>query len=261
MSSRENPFPGMNPFLERSWPDVHLALIAQILEELGESLPEDMYARVEQHVDVLGGQTKGYRPDVAVLEEGWKSGLPPVWSATAPSATLAVDEPPHRWVEIRSDDGQLVTVIEVLSPANKKGPHQAAYQEKRRDYVASGVNVVEIDLLRDGPVTVDVAGCEYAWKKSGLGEHYLICASRAVRPGRREVYVCPLRQRLPVIRIPLRGGDPDVPLDIQKLVNHCHTSGRYWKLDYSAPLQPPLNAEDAAWARQIAADAGLLAPG
>ncbi len=254
----------MNPFMERTWPDVHLSLIAAIRAELGEELPEDLSAKGEQQVDVLGGDTPRYRPDVAVVEDGWKSGLPPVWRPGAETGAVAVDEPllveadepPHRWIEIRTDEGRLITVIEVLSPANKKH-HRADYVAKRADYVSAGVNVVEIDLLRGGPVTVDVEGWDYRRKKPGLGEHYLVCASRAVKPGRREIYPCPLRERLPVIRIPLRATDPDVPLDIQKLINHCYTSGRYWKLDYSQPLEPPLFAEDAQWVADVLGAAGL----
>ena len=244
--------------MERTWPDVHLALIAAIRTELGVELPDDLSAKGEQQVDVLGGDAPRYRPDVAVIEERWKSGLPPVWHPEAEIGSLAVDEPlliesdepPHRWVEIRTDEGRLITVIEVLSPANKRH-RRAEYVAKRADYVAAGVNVVEIDLLRSGPVTVDVEGWDYRRQKPGLGEHYLICASRAVKPGRREIYPCPLRERLPVIRIPLRFTDPDVPLDIQKLVNHCYTSGRYWKADHTLPLDPPLSADDAAWVAGI----------
>ncbi len=258
MTSQDNPFPGMNPFMERTWPDVHVRLIALILDELGFGLPVDLTAQGEQQVDVLGGEALRYRPDVAVVEESWKSGLPPVWRPGSEAGAVVVDEPllietdepPHRWVEIRTDEGRLITVIEVLSPANKRH-RRAAYQAKRADYVSAGVNVVEIDLLRGGPVTVDVEGWDYRSRQPGLGEHYLICASRAVRPGRREIYPCPLRERLPVIRIPLRATDPDVPLDIQKLVNHCYTSGRYWKLDYRQPLEPPLSSEDAAWVGEL----------
>ena len=250
--------------MERTWPDVHVRLIYQILEELGMELPEDLVAKGEQQVDVFGGGSEKYRPDVTVLADSWKEGLPPVWTPQAADRRLVVteplvvdaSEPPHRWVEIRSDAGQLITVIEVLSPANK-GHHRDAYRAKRADYVSAGVNVVEIDLLRTGPVTVDVDGFDYQRKSPGLGEHYLICASRGGRPGRREIYPCPLRDRLPVIRIPLRMTDPDVPLDIQKLVNHCYTSGRYWKLDYSSPMVPPLKEEDGAWVEGTLHEAGL----
>lgn len=38
---RTNPFPGMNPFLERHWSDVHTKLIAYIADALAEQLPPE----------------------------------------------------------------------------------------------------------------------------------------------------------------------------------------------------------------------------
>ena len=48
-----NPFPGMNPFMEQTWPDVHLSLIGFVREALGVELPEDLVAKAEQQVDVI----------------------------------------------------------------------------------------------------------------------------------------------------------------------------------------------------------------
>lgn len=253
----------MNPFMEQTWPDVHLALIAYIREFLGTELPDDLQAKGELRVDVLGGGNGSYRPDVAILsEDRWKHGLPPVWTPDPAGQALVVTEPElleveeikHRWVEIRSDQGQLITVIEVLSPVNKTRQREA-YATKRDDYLSAGVNVVEIDLLRQGRLTVNIEGTGH--EQRGKGEEYAICVTRAAFPARREFYACPLRQRLAVIRVPLRLTDPDVPLDIQSLVNRCYESGRYWKLDYLRPLSPPLAAEDEEWANECLKAAGL----
>ena len=268
--SRTNPFPGMNPFMEQTWPDVHLALIGFIREALGSELPDELLAKAEVQVDVMtrpDGKGRTTRPDLTIVEttESWQRGLPPVWKpesdggvvAVAEPELLVVEEPPHRWVEVHSDAGELVTVIEVLSPANK-GTHREAYRLKRREYVGAGVNFVEIDLLRGGGQIVDVNEETYRQRYAPLGEHYAVCASRRIMPGRREMYPCPLRQRLPAIRIPLRATDPDVPLDLQAMVDRCYTSGRYWKLDYTRPLTPPLGAEDAAWVAGRLKEAGLV---
>jgi len=263
--NKQNPFPGMNPFMERTWPDVHLRLIGYILDSLGSELPDDLQAKGELRVDVLGGGNGSYRPDVAILsEDRWKHGLPPVWTPDPAAQALIVTEPElleveevkHRWVEILSDQGQLITVIEVISPVNKTRQREA-YAAKRNDYLSAGVNVVEIDLLRQGRLTVNIEGTGHA--QHGKGEGYAVCVTRAAFPARREFYACPLRQRLPVIRVPLRLTDPDVPLDIQALVNRCHETGRYWKLDYQSPLSPPLSAEDQAWAQDCLKTAGLAA--
>jgi len=50
--SKENPFPGMNPYLEQSWQDVHTRLIAAISNTLGETLPDGLVARAEEAVAV-----------------------------------------------------------------------------------------------------------------------------------------------------------------------------------------------------------------
>lgn len=142
-----------------------------------------------------------------------------------------------------------MTVIEVLSPTNK-GAHRRAYIHKRREYMASGVNIVEIDLLRDGNPTVNVGGTLWRESFAKHGDYYLHCVTRATDPDQREVYPCPLRQRLPVIRIPLRETDMDVPLDLQFLINDCYANGPYWRMDGIGKLDPPLSAEDAAWAAE-----------
>jgi hypothetical protein len=186
----------MNPFLEQRWQSVHLRLIAVMLEELNLKLPEDLAVDGEVRIDASG--TKQYLPDIAILEDpvdSWKSGLAPVWSpeTTDPATTvtapviLPIDAPRERWIEIRTDSGTLVTVIELLSPTNKTHG-RTAYQNKRRDYTDAGVNVVEIDLLRGGELTVDVEGTGYGPLIAGKGEHYVVCVRRAARPMQREVY-------------------------------------------------------------------------
>jgi len=264
-----NPFPGMNPFLEKSWEDVHATLLTYIRDALSPALPEDLTSKSEMRVSVID-QAEGvshYRADIAILEDpvdSWKSGLAPVWSpettdpatiVTAP-VILHIDAPRERWIEIRSDSGTLVTVIELLSPTHKTHG-RAAYQNKRRDYSDAGVNVVEIDLLRSGELTVDVEATGYGPLIAGKGEHYVVCVRRAARPMQREVYPIPLRERLPVIRVPLRVTDHDVTLDLQKLVNHCYSTGRYWKLDYQRPLYPPPAPGDQAWMSQLTGTATL----
>ena len=268
--SRTNPFPGMNPFMERTWPDARLAITAYALESLGIVLPDDLRASIEEQANARtshGASPRKTRPDIAIVEttDRWKRGLPPVWTppsgegalvATEPEL-LTVEEPPERWIGVRTASGELITVIEVLSPANKT-THREAYRTKRANYVASGVNVVEIDLLRSGLPTVDVNDESRRERYVPLGEHYLICASRPIFPDRREVYPCKLRERLLVIRIPLRLTDPDVPLDLQALVDRCYTTGRYWMLDYKRPPDPPFGEDAAGWVASRLREAGLI---
>jgi hypothetical protein len=41
----KSPFPGMDPYLERHWPDVHSALVMSARGVLNELLPPDLVAR------------------------------------------------------------------------------------------------------------------------------------------------------------------------------------------------------------------------
>src|SRR6185437_1873140 len=47
-----SPFPGMDPYLERSWGDVHTRLVASSSTALNRLLPEDLIARVEERVAI-----------------------------------------------------------------------------------------------------------------------------------------------------------------------------------------------------------------
>ena len=65
----------------------------------------------------------------------------------------------QRFVEVRevSRGSRLITVIEVLSPSNKRpGEGQEQYLRKQQELRDAGVNLVEIALLRDGDWVVAV---------------------------------------------------------------------------------------------------------
>ena len=88
-----NPFPGMNPFLEGSWPDVHTALIGFIREVLADELPMDLSARAEEEVTVGSEGEESltrYRADVAVSAV-WPAELPEVWQPSSESAIAVAD--------------------------------------------------------------------------------------------------------------------------------------------------------------------------
>jgi len=57
----------------------------------------------------------------------------------------------QRYVEIQdARGGQTVTVIELLSPSNKRGRGMDEYVRKRSELFSADVHVVEIDLVRMG---------------------------------------------------------------------------------------------------------------
>lgn len=263
MPMPSNPFPGMNPFLQTSWSDVHTKLIAAIGNVLSEELPSDLSARAEERVTVAGTRQE-FRPDLVVVEP-WRSGFPPIWApddTNAPPETVTepiivmMEPQTERWLEIRDVQGRLVTVLEVLSPANKSEQGAPEYRRKQQDFLAAGVNMVEIDLVRGGQHVLAVALNAFA-RPPGAG--HLICVTRrqSGRASRCEVYPCPLREPLPVIRVPLRAGDPDAPLALQPLIDQCYRSGRYWLVDHQRELDPRLSPEDTAWVDERLKAAGL----
>lgn len=261
MTTRDNPFPGMDPWMEATWSDVHLSLISHIRDTIGEALPPDLRVRSEQQISI-GDEGEKRRPDVAVVES-WKHGIPPQWTPepatgdvlTANPEIVLVDDEVLRWIEIRDRNGRLVTVIEVLSPTNK-GWDQENYLVRQRTYLQSHVNLVEIDLLRGGRHTVALPAENV--RPPGDSARGIVCVMRDAKPTRREVYYLPLRERLPAIRIPLRITDADVVLDLQPLIDRCYRTGGYWQTDYSRPPEPPLNEADAAWARERLQQAALV---
>ena len=66
----KSPFPGMDPYLERHWGDVHASLIIYAKEALQPGLPADLVARAEERVFVetdLGARRR-FVPDVHIAK-------------------------------------------------------------------------------------------------------------------------------------------------------------------------------------------------
>jgi hypothetical protein len=172
-----------------------------------------------------------------------------------------------RFVEIRDAERghKLVTLIEIVSPSNKRpGPDRRAYETKQQDVLASDANLIELDLLRHGrrllPYPDLVAAVEM------LDADYLVLLNRsALRQGNwmdYTLYPIRLPESLPCIPIPLAGQDPDVLLDLQVAVNRVYREGPYMRaIDYTGDPEPPLNETDAAWADERLRAAGLRGSG
>jgi len=259
-----SPFPGMDPYLEQHWRDVHESLIVYSRDQLQPRLPPDLRARVEERVFVEApeGEVRSVSPDVHVVEHG--RGQPS--GGTAVSELVAAeplvihldDEPVSQGsIEIvnAASGNRVITLIEFVSPANKvPGDGQDLYLRKRREARAARVSVVEIDLTRTGP---RVFLCPANRIPPSHRTTYQVCVCRGWELTRFEIYRAPLAERLPVIGIPLRQTDPDAPLDLQALVDLSYQNGRYGDLDYKVDPTPPLDAADAAWADQLLRGKGI----
>ena len=253
----------MNPYLEQHWRDVHTTLMVYLRDQMQAQLPGGLWASVEEEVTIDDAESetaRGFRPDVHVTE-AWDA---PGGQATA-TAGLAVAEPlvlvdpePHteRHVQIVEAGGRVVTAIEVLSPTNKLAlERRRAYRQKRRAYRDGGVNVVEIDLIRDGDYIVLAPEALIPMSQRAP---YVVSVWRVTQPTVKFAYPCPLQQPLPRIAVPLRERDPDVVLDLQGLIDLCYERGRYHaRLDYRAEPEPPLSQADAQWADDLLRSAGL----
>jgi Protein of unknown function (DUF4058) len=276
----KSPFQGMDPYLERHWGDVHQSAITYIRDWLQPRLPGDLRARTQERVfidvpDPLRGE---YYPDVRVVESRARSQVagsravvadPSTGTETATemdSGVLSPAEPllihldiepvTEGYVEIIDvkSGHRVVTTIELLSVANKRaGEGRRLYLKKRKDQQAAGVNLVEIDLLRRGKPLMMVGKDRLPLS---VRTAYQVCVWRGSRPNLVEVYRVPLRERLPVISIPLRPADPDVALDLHTIVEQCYRNGGYDDIDYTDEADPSLKTADAKWADALLRELG-----
>lgn len=256
-----SPFPGMDPYLEAHWGDVHASFIIYARDQLNQSLPRDLRARVEERVFVeTPVERRQIIPDVRILERGRRGrGAGPAGGvATVEPLLIPLDEPiTEGFIEIRdaSSGHRVITVIEVLSPANKlPGPAQEKYLRKRDELYQAEVSVVEIDLLRAGERPFPFDGTRLSRSERTA---YHVWVRRGWERGRLEVYPVSLREPLPDIRIPLRPSDEDVMLRLQPLIEQCYDNGSYGEdIDYRRAPQPPLSPADARWADALLRKAG-----
>lgn len=264
----KSPFPGMDPYLEAHWRDVHARLIIYSCDALQEVLPGPLRARVEERVLLetpTGLADHVMFPDVRVVEHRpqVRRGLEgPSAGGVAVAEPLLIemaDDPAiETFLEIidRASGNRVVTIIEFLSPSNKlPGSNRESYLRKQSEICSSDTNLVEVDLNRFGIHTLAVP---LDHLQPQVRTPYMACVRRATRRGKAEVYPMPIWERLPAIKIPLRPEDTDVILDLQALVEQCYRKGGYeGTLDYAVEPEPPLLGADKTWANQFLREQGL----
>ena len=253
----------MNPWLEGFWRDVHASLLVYARDQLNSELPRGLQARVDEKLAVAAEEEKPheYLPDVAVTES-WDRPAGPVLGQAGLAAIAAepivVDfgQQILRHLEIVDSRAHIITAIELLSPSNKEeGEPRLNWKRKWFDYLRGGISLVEVDLLRGGGWTLPDRSLLKPVPPGRV--YYHVAVTRPPWLTRHEFYVLPLRQRLPIIRVPLRRTDPDAALDLQLLVDQCYERGRYADvINYSHLPSPPLPEEEAAWTKEILSAAG-----
>jgi len=249
-----SPFPGMDPFIEGdSWQDFHLAFIAAVRELLVPQVRPNYLVRAQERVYLEhlpgDGLPRSFGPDVSVvaprgfIETGSRGGTA-MAVAAAPviiSLPMPLREREHYLTILWRDTMEVVTIVEVLSPSNKRrgSDGRREYVAKREAVLLSGSHLVELDLLRGGerlPTLDPLPSADY----------YAV-VSRVERRPSAEAYGWAVLEPMPAIPIPLTGGDADVTLDIQQVFNSVYEHSDYdYSLDYSRSLEPPLNDADTA---------------
>ena len=248
-----SPFPGMDPFLEsQEWEDFHSRFNTALSDNLSTALRPDYFVRVERRVylEQLDSDKESlHHLDVAVVADdaGPATGRS---SESAASGTMSctIPMPVERretFLVIRERaDAEVVTVIELLSPSNKRkgGRGHREYLQKRMDIVSSQTHLVEIDLLRGGerlPIRETLPDADY----------FCVTSRGDTRP-RAELYSWKLTEPMPSLAIPLKLGDADAVVPLQEIFDLVYERAGYdLSVDYKAELDPVPESSVAAWIR------------
>jgi hypothetical protein len=219
-----SPFPGMDPYLEddKLWSAFQHQLVGCLYQILLPSLVDRYRARVSQ---------RHYLTEQALF-------------------TSVVREEHHEeFIEIRQrSDGRLVTLVDVVSPANKMTSEgRQAYLEKRREGRSASANLVEIDLVLQGQPMLE-------YSRDGLPDwDYAVTVTRATQPERYEIYTATLQKpRLPRFRLPLAADDRDTVLDLYAAFCRAFDQGNFaGKIDYQRDPPTTLRDTDKPWLQNL----------
>ena len=259
-----SPFPGMDPYLESPdiCGDVHHELISEIRSSLNPLVRPTYVVRVELRVYVSGEDDPGRKVIVPDARIEKTSGVSSTTTYGDDASNLVIAEPRVQPILIDEEieearleishvkSKELVTVIEILSPTNKTRGSEGrkSFMKKRRDILASYVNWVEIDLLRSGQPSQPM--------RFESDYRVFVCKGADLVDGK--IWPIGVRQSLPIVSIPLRKPDKDVPLDLGAVLRTAYDRAGYdLTLDYSNPPDPPLEKSDAKWAEKLLRSQGL----
>ena len=191
MHSSKNLYPGINLHLNSylqdepgGWESFDSGHVIHLGEMLDSILPPGYYTLSEKslqiselNVEQSVARRSLTRPDVTIHHTGAAdSGTASILDASEPVMVIPL-------VETIEPEDQLsgvviyqvagkqpakpVTRLELLSPANKPGgSHYSLYRQKRRETLASGLNLIEIDYLHETPPITSVLK-DYSTGESG----------------------------------------------------------------------------------------------
>jgi hypothetical protein len=260
-------FPGMDPFIEGyEWEDFHGRFVTAIADAIVPAVRPDYSVRTElriyvehQDYEAVAGQIQ---PDITIVRDATEKRRRKSLGQSAVATVEPVERSLPAFFEVRKkylvirrlNSAEVVSVIELLSPSNKRTGSEGreAYLGKRQETIESPTSLVELDLLRGGErlpaVELLPEGDFYAFVR------------RSSRRMKVDVYAWPLNHRLPVIPIPLAVGDREVSLDLQAVFDGVYDrSGYDYSLRYDHAVVPQLNKSDARWVNSLLKNPGKSA--
>jgi Protein of unknown function (DUF4058) len=212
----------MNPYLEAPalWSEVHSWLIVELARMLNQRITPKYRAAVEKRVY-----------EDSILAE----------------ISFGRSETIERYLEVREvATAEVVTVVEILSPKNKRtGEGREQYLSKRQKVLGSQSHLVEIDLLRSGEAL--------PMQDAGRSD-YRVLVSRVEQRPIAELYPFNLRDRLPCFGLPLRSGDESVQIDLNVLMQMVYEAAALdLAIDYGQQPTPGLSQDDFDWVQKTIA--------
>jgi len=255
-----SPFPGMNPYFERSvtWPDFHQAYLTHLRDTLEDRVGPNYFVGIGERVYLH--ESEDDRRLIGIPDANLTLGIETKATKGKSVKTTAIMVAPSKvtipklqkrkvpYLEVVDADNQkVVTVIELLSPSNKyAGNDRESYLAKRRELLATEVNLVELDFLRGGP--------RMPLKNLPTCDYYAMLSRPTARP-EADIWPLTLRDSLPTLPMPLREGETEPSVDLQAVLNRTYDGGRYGKRIYRFAPEPQLAPTDAEWAAAILAAA------
>ncbi|KOR34155.1 MULTISPECIES: DUF4058 family protein [Planktothricoides] len=208
-----SPFPGFDPYLENPdfWPEVHSRLIVALADSL---VPQ----------------------------------VRPKYEIAIAKLTPMSEKIKQHYLEVRNrSSGLVVTVVEILSPVNKRpGEGRESYLQKRQRILGSLTNLVEIDLLRSFDCLPILA--------PNIQSDYRILISRYAQRPAAELYAFNLKDALPIFCLPLRSDDVEPTVNFQQLFTEISDKAGYdYRIDYTSEIVPALSETNRVWVKQLLA--------
>ena len=257
-----SPFPGMDPYLENPelWPDVHNRLIAALGDELSALLRPNYYVALEErtYLEEPGELVLVGRPDLTVVDRGGpdqspeRSRTPTVVEVELPVGA----EVRETFLEVRTaKEGEVVTVLELLSPTNKRsGTGRRIYLDKRELILSTRTSLVELDLLRAGEPMPTV--------RPRVRSDYSVLVSRGHRRPKADLIPFGVRDPIPQFPLPLRRGEDEPAVDLGTILHALYERASYdLRIDYGREAVPPLTPTDSEWAKALIRERGANSSG